>query len=116
MTLYRLHPPVFHAEPAFWSPEQTRFGVQRCHDQLTSQPHHLLDESLQTLSVELCGRVIQQQGRSGLRHLLEQPQLCDGHGRRDQFLLSPRKNLSGRTTVQPHGNVGTVRAGVNYHF
>ena len=79
---------MFHAEGAIRGPEQTRFGVQGRHNELTSQPQHLLDESLQTLTVELGGRVIQEQGRSRPRHLLEKPQLRHGHGRRNQFLLA----------------------------
>src|SRR3981081_4956138 len=96
MTLYRLPPPVFHAERAFRRPEQPRFGVQRRDNELTSQAHDLLDESLQTLTVELGRRIIQKQGRSGLRHLLKKPELRHGHGRRDQLLLSAGENLSRR--------------------
>jgi len=59
MTLYRLDPAVFHAEHAFGRPEQARFGVQRCHNELTSQSHHLLDESLHRGGERLIG-VVQQ--------------------------------------------------------
>src|SRR5258706_11538095 len=83
MTLYRLHPPGFHAERPFRRPEQPRFGVQRSDNQLAPQPLHLLDESLQALTIELGRRVIQEQGRSGLRRLLQKPQLRHRHGRRD---------------------------------
>jgi hypothetical protein len=58
-------------ERAFWCTEKPRFWVQRRDNELTSQARDLGDKSLQPLTVELRGGIIQEQRRSCLGEVLE---------------------------------------------
>jgi hypothetical protein len=104
-----LDPPIFHAERALRRPEKPRFGVQRRDNELTLELRHLLDEALESASVELGRRVVQKQRRRGSEQVSQEPQLGDRHGDGDQLLLSPGEHAARRAAVETQRNVASVR-------
>ena len=62
--------------------------MQTRDNELTSQPCDLIDETLQSLSIELRRGIIEQQCRSDLQVVLKKPQLRYGHRHSDQLLLT----------------------------
>src|SRR5579864_5173838 len=104
MTLYRLHPPLYHAKGALRRAEKTRFGMQRRDNELTSQLQDFIDKTLETLAIELCRGIIQKQRRGRLRLLLQQPQLVPrlrGHQRIGQRVLQVPSPQVMEFDVQP---------------
>ncbi len=99
-------------ERAFRRPEKTRFGLQRCHNELTSEFADFGDETLQPLHVELRSGIVQKQRRSGPALILQQAQLRERHGDRHELLLPARQDLPCGPTVEPYRHVSAVRPGV----
>ena len=79
--------------------------MQTRHNELTSQLRHFIDKTLQSFTIELCRRIIEQECRSDLYGVLKKPQLGDSHRHGDQLLLAARKHLPRRASVKSYRHV-----------
>jgi hypothetical protein len=97
-------------ERAIGRPEWLFCVFQGREDELAVQALHLFDEPRQLSRIKLSGRIVQQQRWDQGRLLAEHFQLCQDHGRRDEFLLAARQDFPCSTPLDANLDVGAMRA------